>query len=103
MERLKNNKKTEKNKKPQKSTIKIEDNLHNNEIENFVDLQNKYIPPKMENIELNISDNHYSNLPQTQLSDTNEVEISFTLNPKKLGFNRLEDLQKKHIPSPVKK
>ncbi len=99
--RLRKNKRINQNRVLQEANIKKEDTVKNNEIKKFVELQNKYIPPKMQNIELNIADNDYSNLPQTQLSDTNDVEISFTLNPEKIGFNRLEDLQKKYIPKPV--
>ena len=69
--------------------------------ENLVQLQKKYIPPKIENIDLNIADDEYNNISQTQLSDTNDVEVSIVLNQKELGYNRFKDLQEKFIPTPI--
>ncbi len=70
--------------------------------EDLVQLQKKYIPLRKENIDLNIADDEYNNISQTQLSDTNDVEVSMVLNQKELGYNRFKDLQEKFIPTPTK-
>ena len=66
-------------------------------------LQNKYIPPKIQNIEMNLTDEDYKVLSQTQLSDTNNVVIDLPLNKvaTESEYNKFKYLQEKYIPLPM--
>ena len=67
----------------------------------FSNLQNQFVPPKFENREMNLTDENYNTLPQTQLSDTNNVVIEIPTNKIKTDsdYDNYEYLQKKYIPS----
>ena len=64
-------------------------------------LQNKFVPPKIENREMKLTDEDYNILSQTQLSDTNNVVIKIPLNKIKTDsdFGNYKYLQEKYIPS----
>ncbi len=85
-----------KNKEKENPVEKIDKN-------DLAQLQNKFVPPKIKNLELNLTDEEYKVLSQTQLSDTNNVVIkipadSFT--PKSTD-EEYKYLQEKYIPPPV--
>ena len=68
----------------------------------FTDLQNKFIPPKIENRPMKLTDEENRILSQTQLSDTNNVVVeipleNFDLEP---NYSEYKYLQKKYIPLP---
>ena len=84
-------------------TKEKESALTKNDKNNLTKLQNKFIPSKIQNMELNLTDEEYKILSQTQLSDTNNVVIEIPLNnfATDLEYNKYKYLQEKYIPSPV--
>ena len=67
----------------------------------FAKLQNKFVPSKIDNKQMKLTDEEYKVLSQTQLSDTNNVVIEIPLDNLKSGSDNSENqyLQKKYIPS----
>ena len=68
----------------------------------FTELQNKFVPSKIENRQMKLTDEENRILSQTQLSDTNNVVIevppdNLDLEP---NYSDYKYLQKKYIPSP---
>ena len=68
--------------------------------EDFTNLQKKFIPPKIENRQMKLTDEDYNVLSQTQLSDTNNVVMVI---PKKnnnlnLNYSDYEYLKKSTFP-----
>ena len=68
----------------------------------FTKLQNKFVPSKIENKQMKLTDEEYTVLSQTQLSDTNNVVIEIPLDNLKLDsdYSKYKYLQKKYIPLP---
>ena len=64
-------------------------------------LQNKFVPPKIENREMKLTDEDYNTLSQTQLSDTNNVVIKIPSDKIKTDsdYDNYRYLQEKYIPS----
>ena len=67
----------------------------------FTELQNKFVPSKIKNRQMKLTDEENRVLSQTQLSDTNNVVIeipldNFDLEP---NYSDYKYLQKKYIPS----
>ncbi len=67
----------------------------------FIELQNKFVPSKIKNRQIKLTDEENRVLSQTQLSDTNNVVIkipsdNFDLEP---NYSDYKYLQKKYIPS----
>ena len=50
-----------------------------NEKTDFTELQNKFVPSKIENRQMKLTDEENRILSQTQLSDTNNVVIKYLL------------------------
>jgi len=72
-----------------------------NEKTDFTELQNKFVPSKIENRQMKLTDEENRILSQTQLSDTNNVVIkipsdNLDLDP---NYSEYKYLQKKYIPS----
>ena len=67
----------------------------------FSKLQNKFVPPKIENREMKLTDEDYNTLSQTQLSDTNNVVIKIPSDKVKTDsdYDNYKYLQEKYIPS----
>ena len=67
----------------------------------LTDLQNKFVPPKVQNREIKLTDEDYKILSQTQLSDTNNVVIKIPSDNVKSDLDYLDNkfLQEKYIPS----
>ena len=67
-------------------------------------LQNKFVPPKIENREMKLTDENYNTLSQTQLSDTNNVVIKIPSDKIKTDsdYDNYKYLQEKYIPSQKK-
>ena len=65
-------------------------------------LQNKFVPPKIENREMKLTDEDYNTLSQTQLPDTNNVVIKIPSDKIKTDsdYDNYKYLQEKYIPSP---
>jgi len=65
-------------------------------------LQNKFVPDKIENREMKLTDEEYKVLSQTQLSDTNNVVIEIPSENLTSGsdYSKYKYLQKKYIPLP---
>ncbi len=65
------------------------------------ELQNKFVPPNIENKEMKLTDEDNNILSQTQLSDTNNVVIKIPLDKDKTDFDygNYKYLQEKYIPS----
>ena len=78
-------------------------NLQKTEIEqiDLTKLQNKFVPPKIENKEMKLTDEDYNILAQTQLSDTNNIVIKIPsdLNKTNSDYDNYKYLQEKYIPS----
>ena len=68
------------------SSDKVEAQKTETEITNLVKLQNEYVPSKIENRGMKLTDDNYNILSQTQLSDTNNVVIKTTLRQNKNRF-----------------
>ena len=68
----------------------------------FTKLQNKFVPDKIENREMKLTDEEYKVLSQTQLSDTNNVVIEIPSENLTSGsdYSKYKYLQKKYIPLP---
>ena len=78
-----------------------QDIVQKTDTKGFANLQKKFIPPKIENRQMKLTDEDYNILSQTQLSDTNNIVMVI---PKKnnnlnLNYSDYEYLQKKYIPS----
>ena len=67
--------------------------------EDFTNLQKKFIPPKIENRQMKLTDEDYNVLSQTQLSDTNNVVMVIPKKNNNFNYSDYEYLQKKYIPS----
>ena len=67
----------------------------------FTKLQKKFVPSKIENRQMNLTDERYKVLSQTQLSDTNNVVIEIPIDNLKSesDYSKYKYLQKKYIPS----
>ena len=72
-----------------------------NEKTDFTELQNKFVPSKIENRQMKLTDEENRILSQTQLSDTNNVVIKIPLDNLDLepNYSEYKYLQKKYIPS----
>jgi len=86
----------------------VEDNFDEYELKktetkkiDFSKLQNQFVPPKIENREMKLTDENYNTFSQTQLSDTNNVVIKIPTNKikKDSDYYNYKYLQKKYIPS----
>ena len=71
-----------------------------NEKTDFTELQNKFVPSKIENRQMELTDEENRILSQTQLSDTNNVVIEIPSNNLDLepNYSEYKYLQKKYIP-----
>ena len=68
--------------------------------EDNIKLQKKYVPPRIQNINENLTDNEYYTMSQTQFSDSTKVqELQLTEQPP-LKSDIYKQLQKKHVPLP---
>ena len=72
-----------------------------NEKTDFTELQNKFVPSKIENRQMKLTDEENRILSQTQLSDTNNVVIKIPSDNLDLepNYSEYKYLQKKYIPS----
>ena len=72
-----------------------------NEKKDFTKLQNKFVPSKIENRQMKLTDEENRILSQTQLSDTNNVVIKIPPDNLDLesNYSEYKYLQKKYIPS----
>ena len=72
-----------------------------NEMTDFIELQNKFVPSKIENRQMKLTDEENRILSQTQLSDTNNVVIKIPSDNLDLepNYSEYKYLQKKYIPS----
>ena len=83
------------------SSDKVEAQKTETEITNLVKLQNEYVPSKIENRGMKLTDDNYNILSQTQLSDTNNVVIKIPLDKIRTDsdYSNYKYLQEKYIPS----